>query len=41
VHGGKVWMVTVAGHRDGDDILPNTLSSMIGQSGLSKRLFRK
>jgi len=32
--------VVVACHREGDDIRPGTLSSMIRQSGLSKKLFR-
>jgi predicted RNA binding protein YcfA (HicA-like mRNA interferase family) len=33
--------VTVAFHNINDEIRPNTLASMIRQSGLSKRLFRK
>ena len=33
--------VTVAYHSISDDILPKTLASMIRQSGLPKRLFRK
>lgn len=41
VVGGLVRYVTVAYHNIGDDILPETLSSMIRQSGLSKKLFRK
>ncbi|HXW20959.1 MAG TPA: type II toxin-antitoxin system HicA family toxin [Roseiarcus sp.] len=40
VVGGEVRIVTVAGHRDNDDILPDTLSSMIRQSGLPRALFR-
>ena len=38
---GQVRYVTVAYHNAGDEILLDTLSSMIRQSGLSKRLFRK
>ncbi|HEX8665738.1 MAG TPA: type II toxin-antitoxin system HicA family toxin [Beijerinckiaceae bacterium] len=38
---GEVRYVTVAYHSAGDEILPDTLSSMIRQSGLSKKLFRK
>ena len=37
---GRVHMVTVACHREGDDIRPGTLASMIRQSDLKKRLFR-
>jgi predicted RNA binding protein YcfA (HicA-like mRNA interferase family) len=37
---GEIRLVVVAGHREGDDIKPGTLSSMIRQSGLSKTLFR-
>lgn len=33
--------VTVAFHNINDEIKPNTLASMIRQSGLPKRLFRK
>ncbi len=37
---GRVMMVTVAYHRERDDIRPKTLASMIRQSGLPKSLFR-
>ncbi|MEX2009509.1 MAG: type II toxin-antitoxin system HicA family toxin [Dongiaceae bacterium] len=37
---GKVRLVVVAPHRESDDIKRGTLSSMIRQSGLSKKLFR-
>ena len=37
---GRTHIVTVAYHRESDDILPKTLASMIRQSGLDKRLFR-
>ena len=37
---GKTRMVVVACHREGDDIRPGTLASMIRQSGLDKRPFR-
>jgi predicted RNA binding protein YcfA (HicA-like mRNA interferase family) len=37
---GEVRMVTVAGSGN-TDILPKTLASMIRQSGLSKKLFRR
>jgi predicted RNA binding protein YcfA (HicA-like mRNA interferase family) len=39
--GHQVWLVTVAYHNINDQILPDTLASMIRQSGLPKRLFRK
>jgi predicted RNA binding protein YcfA (HicA-like mRNA interferase family) len=39
-HGGQVWLVTVAFHAIGDEIKPETLASMIRQSGLPKKLFR-
>jgi predicted RNA binding protein YcfA (HicA-like mRNA interferase family) len=38
---GQVRFVDVAGHSGNDEILPDTLASMIRQSGLPKRLFRK
>lgn len=43
---GALWLgrsgtFTVAYHNAGDEILLDTLSSMIRQLGLSKRLFRK
>jgi predicted RNA binding protein YcfA (HicA-like mRNA interferase family) len=38
---GQVYFVDVAGHSDKDEIAPGTLSSMIRQSGLPKRLFRR
>jgi predicted RNA binding protein YcfA (HicA-like mRNA interferase family) len=34
-------VVSVACHRESDDIKPGTLSSMIRQSGLPKDLFRR
>jgi predicted RNA binding protein YcfA (HicA-like mRNA interferase family) len=37
--GGQVRVVVVAYHRESDDIRPGTLSSMIRQSGLSRKLF--
>ena len=37
---GRLRVVTVACHRESDDIKPGTLSSMIRQSGLPKRTFR-
>lgn len=37
---GKVRLVIVACHRESDDIRAGTLSSMVRQSGLPKRLFR-
>jgi predicted RNA binding protein YcfA (HicA-like mRNA interferase family) len=39
--GGKTCNVTVAFHNINDEIKPNTLASMIRQSGLPKHLFRK
>lgn len=39
--GAEVFLVTVAVHSLGDEILPATLNAMIRQSGLSKDLFRK
>jgi len=38
---GRVFLVTVAYHNDKDDIRPDTLASMIRQSGLPKALFRR
>ena len=38
---GETRLVTVAYHNINDDVLPGTLSSMIRQSGLPKRLLRK
>ena len=38
---GEVRFVDVAAHSLNDEIAPGTLNSMIRQSGLSKRLFRK
>ena len=40
VLGGQRQVVTVAYRREGDDILPRNLASMIRQSGLPKSLFR-
>ena len=39
--GGAVRFVDVAYHAIGDDVPMGTLESMIRQSGLSKKLFRK
>jgi hypothetical protein len=39
--GKQVWRVTVAYHNINDAILPKTLATMIRQSGLPKKLFRK
>ena len=39
--GGSVRNVTVAFHNINDEIKPDTLASMIRQSGLPKHLFRK
>jgi predicted RNA binding protein YcfA (HicA-like mRNA interferase family) len=39
--GAEVYLVTVAAHHLGDEILPATLNAMIRQSGLPKSLFRK
>lgn len=41
VVGGEVRMVTVAAHDFGAEIRPDTLKSMIRQSGLSEKLFRR
>lgn len=41
VIGGQVRLVTVAYHNMNDEIKPDTLASMIRQSGLPKSLFRK
>jgi predicted RNA binding protein YcfA (HicA-like mRNA interferase family) len=41
VVGNEVYYVDVAGHNSNDVIAPSTLASMIRQSGLPKRLFRK
>jgi predicted RNA binding protein YcfA (HicA-like mRNA interferase family) len=38
---GSVRLVTVAYHNINDDILPDTLASMIRQSGMPKKFFRK
>jgi predicted RNA binding protein YcfA (HicA-like mRNA interferase family) len=37
---GKMRVVTVACHRESDEVKRGTLSSMMRQSGLPKRLFR-
>jgi len=37
---GQVRLVTVAYHSIHDEIKPDTLASMIRQSGLPKRIFR-
>ena len=39
--GGTVRFVDVAYHAIGDDVPRGTLESMVRQSGLSKKLFRK
>jgi len=41
VIGKRVLRVTVAYHNINDEIAPKTLESMIRQSGLPKKLFRK
>lgn len=38
---GEVKIVVLAWHRGKDEIVPNTLASIIRQSGLPKRLFRR
>jgi predicted RNA binding protein YcfA (HicA-like mRNA interferase family) len=38
---GRLRIVVVACHRESDEIKPGTLSSMIRQSGLPKKLFRE
>lgn len=38
---GKTRVVIIACHRECDDVKPGTLSSIIRQSGLPKRLFRR
>ena len=39
-HSGRTWTVILSYSRLGDDIRPNTLRSIIRQSGLPKELFR-
>jgi predicted RNA binding protein YcfA (HicA-like mRNA interferase family) len=39
--GGRTRLVVVACHSENDDIKPGTLASMIRQSGLPKRTFRR
>ncbi|WP_409450320.1 type II toxin-antitoxin system HicA family toxin [Brevundimonas sp.] len=39
--GAKVWLVTVACHRASDDVPIGTLKSIIRDSGLSQKLFRR
>jgi predicted RNA binding protein YcfA (HicA-like mRNA interferase family) len=39
--GGQVRIVVVACHNESHDVKPGTLSSMIRQSGLPKKLFRE
>ena len=39
--GGSTRLMVVACHSENDDIKPGTLSSMIRQSGLPKRTFRR
>jgi len=39
--GGRRQVVTVAYHRVSDDILPKNFKSMIRQSGLDPRLFKR
>lgn len=41
VQGSQMRLVTVAYHSINDDVLPDTLASIIRQSGLPKGLFRK
>lgn len=38
---GQVWNVTVAFHNINHEIKPDTLASMIRQSGLPRNLFRR
>jgi predicted RNA binding protein YcfA (HicA-like mRNA interferase family) len=38
---GKTMLVTIAFHRESDDVLPETPASIIRQSGLPKKLFRR
>lgn len=38
---GQRRIVTVAGHRESDEIRPGTLASMIRQSGLPKARFQR
>ena len=38
---GRVQLVAIAYHSANDDIRPKTLSSMVRQSGLPKRVFRR
>jgi predicted RNA binding protein YcfA (HicA-like mRNA interferase family) len=38
--GGQRRVVTVAFHSANDDVLPKTLASIIGQSALSRHVFR-
>lgn len=38
---GQVQIVTIAAHRSKQDVVPNTLASIIRQSGLAKDLFRR
>lgn len=37
---GTRHLVTISCHSESEDILPNTMQSIIRQSGLPKRLFR-
>ncbi|MBK6026048.1 type II toxin-antitoxin system HicA family toxin [Brevundimonas nasdae] len=39
--GSKVWLVTVAYHTKSDDVPIGTLKSIIRDSGLSQKLFRR
>jgi predicted RNA binding protein YcfA (HicA-like mRNA interferase family) len=39
--GSEVRLVTIAYHSINDDVRPDTLASIIRQSGLPKRTFRK
>ena len=41
VMAGEIRVVTIACHRESDDIKPGTLSSIVRQSRLPKRLFRR
>jgi predicted RNA binding protein YcfA (HicA-like mRNA interferase family) len=38
---GRTRLVTIAFHRENDEVLPETLASIIRQSGLPKKLFRR
>jgi predicted RNA binding protein YcfA (HicA-like mRNA interferase family) len=37
---GRIMLVTISCHRESDEVLPDTLASIIRQSGLPKKLFK-